>query len=329
MTESKNLADATEATPHAAGEAVTLASQVHRLALSFTMPDMKPADELKAADALYAKAGPEAVGLVDTTARRLLQQTALFANMNFLSSLVRGSPFFGAVLCRMQAVIDGGETVDEDVRMTVMVRMSEYHRRGKRYDEMNASVTRVRTELGTRVTEGEPAANKIVSKVVYEAHMAAYQQGEEAEGADRKEEAAGHYARSVALAEASAAHAAVGNDRPGQLFALNNIATLLLPKLGKPEEAIAAAIAIAAEAQGIADGLPDDADHAEDRLRALRTVMNAQLHAVDIAVQIGHPTAAVAVWMAALERNPVYGQTDSPNVGRIVDAAKAYLEPSA
>jgi hypothetical protein len=218
----------------------------------------------------------------------LRQHPEAFKSINFAGSLVSGpqSAFVRVVLVGLAERFP--QLTDDEALLVI-----ESCRRNKRYDEMQRYVVllgdRGSTEYALR------------TRLFYELHMARYQQGKDVEATDDAK-ALGFYNDSLQYAELSAQNARAADNILDGLFAEMNISGLLLPKLGKWQEALIRSEKVSADA--LLEVAKTQDKHTLDR--AWRVHMNAAAHRIKIAVVHQIPNADVQRWHDDLMANPMF-----------------------
>lgn len=242
-------------------------------------------------------------------AGNVLQNPVVLTRLNFVSSLVPSgqSPFWRAA---MEACMQHAGALKPEQLLPVL----EACRRGGIYDLMNCSADMLRRKI-----EGnEPAAWRQRSRVTYELHMACFQRAQQADGAHARK----LLEESIFLAEQSAKEAEWAGDPCGRLFALMNISGLLLPKLGRWQEALSLSEQVGAEAERLAASMTDD----EARNRPLRVAMNTYLHRLEMLIAHNGRSDDIRSLLGKLEANPVYQACkEHPDVRAAFEAARSYI----
>ncbi|TSC97487.1 MAG: hypothetical protein Greene101449_1199, partial [Candidatus Peregrinibacteria bacterium Greene1014_49] len=160
-------------------ETIDISTQLDRVITALLkVGTANPVEELQKLDSLYAESGPSAGAFVDTIARRLFQQSGVFDNLNFQSSLLAGgSSFFGAVIRRMGELADAEPLLAETAKLPVQIRLVEHYRRSGKGDEMRKYAEQVTAELKARVEANDKLALGQQAKVEYERSMHAFNEG--------------------------------------------------------------------------------------------------------------------------------------------------------
>lgn len=172
----------------------------------------------------------------------------------------------------------------------------ESTRRASAYDEMTRNVD---TLMGTLAGDDSSSAWVMRSKITYELHMAAFQQGD--------------YAKSLSLAERSAVEARRAGDEIGALFAEMNISGHLFPGFGTSQLEVLMSARLALE-MGLlmSERVCRDAEriagdtNPEDTNRALRVAMNCYLHQVKILMRLGAKRERIMRILDRVGDNPIF-----------------------
>lgn len=237
-------------------------------------------------------------------------ESALLAKMDYASSLVSNErPFFRAA---MELVAEQAQSLTREQLLSVV----GVFRRAKGYTAMAAHAAELRRKL-----EGDDSAQAhgLMAKVLYEEHMAVYQQAEETQG----DVAQALYEKSAVLAKWSASEADKAGDPCGRLFALMNVSGLLLPKMHEWEKALKLSIEVSDEAEALAAAAPD----AEAAKRPQRVVMNCLFHRLEIGAGHSVSVQKMQSWLSRLEVNPVYQSCKEQDWAReAVAAARQYID---
>ncbi|KKW40708.1 MAG: hypothetical protein UY91_C0036G0007 [Parcubacteria group bacterium GW2011_GWB1_55_9] len=159
----------------------------------------------------------------------------------------------------------------------------EKARRAEDYKSMN-----VATETLNMRLEGDtsPDAWATRSKMTYELHMAAYQQAKSS------------LQKSLGLAEQSATEARKAGDVAGELFTQMNTGGLLLPALGKMQEAMALSKKVADEAEALATAATDETE----KKRLLRIAANAYYHCIRMTMELHGDPRVLSRWYELKDR---------------------------
>jgi hypothetical protein len=166
----------------------------------------------------------------------------------------------------------------------------EKARRDKDYISMWGLSHKLQGELVDDASSDACAAAR--AKMLYEHHMAAYQEG--------------HFETSMELAQQSALEARKANDPVGALFTQLNISGLLLPALGKRAEGFTLSLSVYAEATAIVD-------------RANRVAVDALFHQIKMIMEDSGPRSEVKRLLDLAETNPLYQRLkDDPEANRWV-----------
>lgn len=289
-----------------AAATVDLGSQIDRVLTVLLVPGGNPVTELKALDKIFEQSGSPK-GIIDTTARRLFQQSSTFDNLAFQSSLLSGgSNFFGLVIRRMGELVDAEPALAEAAKLPVLIRLVEHYRRGNKNDKMNEFAARVERDLGQRVSESDPLALGQLAKVRYEQSMGAYNEK--------------NFDQAVTAAQESARLCDRAQDTVGKLSALMNISGLLLPTQGKWHEGLELSTQVSDEAETLSEKSPDDP-------RLQRIAMNCYFHRINMLVKNEGSFVRVQLLLDKLNRNPIYiASKDEAWAKDPVDKALKYIE---
>src|SRR3989338_3479939 len=199
------------AAPDMAATSVDIGMQLDRVLVAFLTKKANSVQELQKLDELYKEAGSLTNTFVETTARRLFQQSDVLTDFNFQSSLLAGgSSFFAAVIRRMGELTDKEPELAEMAKLPVLIRLVEHHRRGRNENQMRAFAERVTNELRERVAENDTLALGQQGKVAYELSMHAFNEGD--------------YEQAIAIAEESISLCERAGDLYGVLQARGNVA---------------------------------------------------------------------------------------------------------
>lgn len=240
----------------------------------------------------------------------LVQHPTLLQAMNFAASLVSVPPgLFWATV--MEACAEHADKLPPEQLLPLI----ESLRRREVYDRMQVYADLLDRKLGT--DQSQPRC-KFHSKLLYELHMARWQQGSKA----ATDAAPALFQESMDLATRSADEAEKGGDLAGALFARMNISGLILPALGRIEDAMNMS------AQTYRDALELAArSDAEAAKRPLRVAMNCLFHRMDMAVKHGGDSADVSRWLGELDANPIYQSAKDQDWARtaVEAAARAYI----
>jgi hypothetical protein len=265
-------------------------------------------------DALMASAPGTTQSIMQRQARTallvaLVQHPTLLQAMNFDASLVSVPPgqFWATVV---EACAEHAANLPPEQLLPLI----ESLRRREIYDRMQVYADLLDQKLGAN--QSEPAC-KFRSKLLYELHMAHWQQGSRA----ASDAAPALLQASMDFATRSADEAEKGGDPAGALFARMNISGLILPALGRIEDAMNMSTQTYRDAMELA--ARSDTEAAK---RPLRVAMNCLFHRMDMAVKHGGETADVSRWLGELEANSIYQSAKDQGWARTaVEAARAYI----
>lgn len=238
-----------------------------------------------------------------------LQLPTHLATVDFASSLVSMErPFFSAFLGVM------ARDVEKQDPPHILVLIGGC-RRNKGYSSMHAFCQLLDNKLKG---DESPGAYGFRSTSFYELHMAAYQQAGDVQG----REAQVLYQSSRELALKSAAAADLAGDPYGRLFAEMNISGLILPKMGRWEEGYRMSERVSSAAAALAAEAADD----EAKKRALRIMMNCDMHRIEMLVQNNGRKGAIEALLAKLDGNPVFlAAREHPDVAAGIAIAQRYI----
>jgi hypothetical protein len=127
-------------------------------------------------------------------ATELFKYPAILDNLNFQSSLLGGSEFFGKVLRAMGELADKDLELSASAKLPVCIRLVEHYRRGGDAKKMRTYAERVKKELQQKILKNDALAQRQLAKVLYEESMQAY-------GQKKYTEAIKHGEESIALCE--------------------------------------------------------------------------------------------------------------------------------
>gem|GEM_PF-2877532 len=300
-------------TMSAATTALTALSAAIDVVLAATTKDLQHrVGAMREADEAYSTAMQRseeaAVQALLTSVVQQLQPATLSA-IDFASSLSSERTFFNALIGVMAR--DAAEK-DPPYILTLIGGC----RRNKGYSSMNAFCRLLDQKLQG---DKSPEAYGFRAKALYERHMAAYQQAEEAQGSGERLTL---YQNSLDLAQRSATAADLAGDPCGRLFVETTKTGLLLPRLGRWAEGFRQSERVSAEAEALAVAAPDD----ETKKRPFRVAMNCYLHRIDMLVQNGGEKDAVKELLGKLNGNPIYQACkEHADVKAAVECAQRYI----
>jgi len=198
------------------------------------------------------------------------------------------------------------------VNLTTLLESVELARRDKKYEEMCDHAEKLTLELDDSIL-----GRRLYSKLLYEIHMAAYQQAMAAEGKERTM----FWEESLQLAEQSAKEAVAADDVLGKLLAEMNISGLL-----KKDAKMSARVCREAETIAIAASTTD-----EDRCRAWQVAMNTYFHRIRITMENKNlymdPKENVAWLLYRVKDNPNFiAQKDEKWAREAVAEAEKFIQ---
>ncbi len=173
----------------------------------------------------------------------------------------------------------------EPAHVRTVLRSIETARRQKLYKDMESECNSLLARLDDDISE---QAWRWRSKVSYERHMAAWQQGDVSE--------------SLTLAHQSVREANRGKDPVGALFATMNIAGHLFPAMGRPQEGIHMIEMLCVKAKELVTTTQSDEDHG----RTMRVLMNCYVFRIQYALKDDGVRHDVEKWLDELEKNPIF-----------------------
>jgi len=173
----------------------------------------------------------------------------------------------------------------------------EKERRAKNYDAARAIADDI--EEQRLAINGDPL---VQSRVMYELHMASYQQWKDNPSYGRK-----HLDESLQYALRASQSASVAGDILGKLFADMNVSGLIYPALGLYESALELSRQTSTRAESYAAETRDE----DDRGRAHRVAMNCYIHRIRILVSTGGSRMDVDDLLFKLGQNPLYRELDA------------------
>lgn len=203
-----------------------------------------------------------------------------------------------------------------DDALKAAIRAVELARRAQNYSLMRSLASAVLRDVQTL---SQPVRGQVLSRVLYERHMAAFQQAHGQTGTRRQT----MLQRSRELAEHSAHEAEAAGDEVGALFTLMNISGLILPALGRYEEAYH----ISEEASAKAERIANVAETSEeDRSRAWRVARNCYFHRIRLLIAGSGSRMEVARLLRVVHDNQVMLRLpDHHELGPDIAAAVAYI----
>jgi len=176
------------------------------------------------------------------------------------------------------------------------LRAIETARRDERYNLLRRLASALTDEVDGEV---QPTRGIVRSRVLYELHMAAFQQATKSTG----RQARALLRSSMSLANKSALEADTAGDRLGVLHTEMNASGLILPAMGQWREALEMSIRTSEEAEKIA--VASDTSDA-DRTRAFRVAANCYIHRGRIIVKQKLDPMELAHLREKIDANPVY-----------------------
>lgn len=190
----------------------------------------------------------------------------------------------------------------------------EQARRGEAYEAMEAIAREICDEVLNDLSIDQM---RVLSRLDYELHMAAYQQS-----LTDPANAQVLLHQSQRLAARSMGEALFAGDEVGALIAQENVYGLIYPALGKWREGVVGCEQSRERLEEIATNVStSDVDES----RAFRFAANAHCHCMRMVVAHKGSKSSVAFWLTEIAKNPVY--IAKPNDFRTdVQAAQRYIQ---